>query len=39
MNNANNVSLTAAEWSRQYVQEWLRAGDAELEGGASHDHP
>ena len=35
MNNPNNVSLTATEWSRQYVQEWLREGETELWAGQS----
>jgi len=35
MNNPNNATLTAAEWSKQYVQEWLREGETELWAGQS----
>jgi len=35
MNSPNNATLTAAEWSKQYVQEWLREGETELWAGQS----
>ncbi|KPV53810.1 hypothetical protein SE17_07465, partial [Kouleothrix aurantiaca] len=41
MNKLNNAlrALTATEWSKLYVQEWLREGETELWAGQSSRYP